>query len=535
MSSPSIKSIVGWSPGLVNVENQVKALIDAAEANIERLTAQIRELTSLREKERSVVAVLRLMIVPIGKLPTELLVEIFKIVVQTPATYPPFVTPSYAQGYLWSGASSAALRKVLCLSQVSPYWRQIVHNAPHLWAQGFVDIRLRRELTDAYLSGLKTFITRSAPHPISISLHRGSEISLHRGSENWKKRASLMKSLGPIADILVPTVSRLKNLDIDLDSFDQFNNLPSGSFEALEKLYIRDFSEQTRRVTVFRSSPRLQNFTLETLDGTKIRLIQLPWWQLTQLWVEDDSLGGCRAAFLQCTHLISARFRTSSKWDLTPEAMDSPVVVLPFLETLVMIFDRASASGAVDGGFGAFLMPLSLPSLKQIDFQFNSDDEEFWETDVFSEFQLRSPKIEEIALMFTTIEPEGLIALLRHGPSLAKLDIQFAWGCIDDDVFDTLRYDITDPAPVAPKLREMHLWCIGEFNLDSFEDAIRSRWWRDGDGNLPNGSPHRVSRLKKVSIDVDDDGGMPDELKDQMQDLIRQGLDLHVGWRRWNA
>ncbi|KAJ6531225.1 hypothetical protein B0H19DRAFT_1273435 [Mycena capillaripes] len=417
----------------------------------------------------------------------------------------------YSIGNLYRVAGCIGLRKVLCLSQVSPYWRQIVHNAPQLWAEGVVSIRLSRELTDAYLVGLKRLITRSAPYPISISLNRGSQTSKNRAPSS-----KLLEASRRVAAIVVPTVRRWKNLEADLDSFDHYDDLPPDSFEALEKLYIRGFSEQTSPVTVFQSSLCLRNFSLNTVEGSKIRLIQLP----------------CRTTLLQCSNLVSARFSTSYKWDLTPDAAETPVVVLPFLQTLILIFDRAaSAPGTIDDGLGAFFMPLSLPSLTNIDFQFDSNEDEFWPTEIFSEFQIRSPKIENITLMYTSMDPDGLIALLRHGPSLAKLDIQYGWQCVHDNFFDALRYNTTDPVPVAPKLREMHLWCIGEFNLDSFEDAIRSRWWKDGEGDFPDGSPPRVSRLERVSIDMDDYGGMPDDLEVPMQDLIRQGLDLHVGWR----
>ncbi|KAJ6531223.1 hypothetical protein B0H19DRAFT_473118 [Mycena capillaripes] len=511
------------SPGLTSVENQVKGLIAAAEANIERLTAQIRELNCMRDRERSILATLRLMIVPIGKLPTELLVEIFKIAVQTHILCDPSMV-HYSRGNLLQGTSSIALRKVLCLSQVSPYWRQIVHNAPQLWTEGSIDIRLGRELTDPYLSRLKTLIARSATYPISVSLAESPKTS--------KNRASFSESSNRIAAIMVPTVNRWKNLDIDLASFHHFNGLPPSSFEALEMLHIYNFSNQSSPVTVFQTSHRLQNFTLKTRGDTKIHLIHLPWYQLTHLHVEDDSLGGCRTVLLQCKNLISARFNTSEEWDLAPEVVETPTVVLPFLQTLTMIFHRAPPRPSqVDDDLGAFFMPLSLPSLTKISFEFDPNADEIWPTEVFSEFQIRSPNIEEISLLFSSIEPDGLVGLLRHGTSLRKLEIENSWHCLDDDVFDALRYDITDPAPAAPKLQDIYLFCVGDYNLDPLEAAIRSRWWKDGEGALSDGSPPRVSRLKRVSVSSNDYIVMTEDLKAQMQDLILQGLDLCVAWR----
>ncbi|KAF8201034.1 hypothetical protein K438DRAFT_1932794 [Mycena galopus ATCC 62051] len=62
---------------------------------------------------------------------TELLVEIFKLAVTTPSV----LQDDGTLGTMYTEYPLIALRQVLRLSQVSPYWRQIVHNAPQLWKQ----------------------------------------------------------------------------------------------------------------------------------------------------------------------------------------------------------------------------------------------------------------------------------------------------------------------------------------------------------------------------------------------------------------
>ncbi|KAJ6531224.1 hypothetical protein B0H19DRAFT_1190828 [Mycena capillaripes] len=382
-----------------------------------------------------------------------------------------YLTPRYLWVSPYQSDLPQCLQKVLCLSQVSPYWRQIVHNTPQLWAEGVVDIRLRskEEMTNPYLDGLKTLLARSSPFPISVSV------------------AQDVSSDFTIVGSIVPTAQRWKNLHLDIDALDYFNGMPPGTFAALEKLYINDCSLQTSAVTAFQSAPRLRSFSIKM---SKIHLSQLPWCQLTHLDVEGDSLGPCRTVLLQCSNLISARFYTRIEWDLTPEATDSPVIVLPFVATLTMIL-HGFDSGQVHG-LEAFFTPLSLPSLTTIDLEFDRGAEEVWPTEVFSEFQTRAPKIREIALWFSSIGSDALIALLRHGPSLTTLRIQNSWQCVEDDFFNALRYDDSASAPVAPKLQNIHLECVGEFNERPFEDAIRSRWWKDGARVLIDGSPPRV-------------------------------------------
>ncbi|KAJ7024327.1 hypothetical protein C8F04DRAFT_164843 [Mycena alexandri] len=488
---------------------QVKGLIEATKTKIARLTVQIRELEFLRERERDVLAALRLMIVPIGQLPTELISEIFKLAVHTA------VLKTATREGIWPVSSTmyastrAALHKALCLSQVCGHWRRVAFSTRQLWAEGVVDIHFNKGMTDPYLDGFKSLLTRSTPYPLSVSLV---------GSDT-----AAVDSLRRIADIIVPTAYRWRNLRINMESFRHFNDISLGTFEALERLYIYDFSEQTSPVTAFQSCPRLREFTLKSGEESKMYLIQVPWQNLTHLNIYDESLGGCRTALLQCSNLTSATIATSYDWDFAPGGVDSPIIVLPFLETLKLTF-YGFVEGDIDG-IAAFFMPLSLPSLKSIDLEFNPNEDETWPRAVFSEFQNRSPKLQEIALLFSSIDASGLIALLRHGPSLQTLDIQNSWSCVGEDFFEALYYDQADSAPLAPKLENIHLESVGDdFEEIYLEDAIRSRWWKDGERLLPDNSPPRVSRLKRVWVA----GRFSDELKARMKELVPQGLDLYL-------
>ncbi|KAJ6525495.1 hypothetical protein DFH09DRAFT_173533 [Mycena vulgaris] len=367
MSVPLESTLLFGSPGLTNVENQVKSLIVAAESNIERLKTHIRELDCMLERERATLAKLRALVAPIGKLPTELLVEIFKHAVHTPLLDDTPISSDLPEIQdMFEPAARTALRNVFRLSQVSPYWRQIVRTTPQLWAEGVVAVELdwREGFNE---SSLQDLLARSSPFPISVSLTQS-----HNGT-----------SIGPAIVHVLPlsilnTAHRWRNLTLDLFPFhvDHFNALAPGTFEALERLHIRTKAHHKEPVTAFQFSPRLRNFTLQTLHGSQIEadLFQMPWSQLTHLQISDRSVGGCRAILLQCRNLVSAQFITSHKWDFGQ--MQSPVVALPFLKTLVVTFSGASDVDG-PGGIEAFFLPLALPSLQTLSLNFDPNIEDF--------------------------------------------------------------------------------------------------------------------------------------------------------------
>ncbi|KAJ6502099.1 hypothetical protein C8R45DRAFT_975389 [Mycena sanguinolenta] len=501
----SISTDLFGSPGLVSVEHQVKGLIAAAEANIERLTIQIRELTLRRERERSILASLRLMVIPIGKLPTELLVEILELVVGSP----------FDPRHYYKDEARGALRRVLCLSHVSPYWRQIVHNAPRLWARSFIEICVDRESKDHYLDGLETFLARSNQLPISVALVLGG------------KNSDYAESPKTMARVVASTAHRWKRLDIEMPSFRSFNKIPSETFEALEHLSVDGFEKQTDPVVAFQSSPRLQNFTFFARKVSKIHLFRLPWSQLVHLDVNDPSLSRCRAILLQCSQLVSANFTTSCVWKSASGATGSPIVTLPFLDRLALAFHGVATPNQIHG-IEAFLMPLALPSLKTFELDFQDDEAAFWPTQTVTSFQGRCPNIDKITLYSSSLSSEELITLLRNGLALATLEVTDCRNCINDDFWDALEYRAADASPLAPKLKDLGLEYVG----DSFEDgameaAIRSRWWPN-DGMSDGASPG-ISRLERAWVSPSGgDEPFGEAVQARMQDMVVQGLDLNL-------
>ncbi|KAJ7461545.1 hypothetical protein FB451DRAFT_485427 [Mycena latifolia] len=215
----------------------------------------------MREKERSILAKLRLMVIPIGKLPTELLVEIFKHAVRTPVLNdsPDPISWGNRIGNLFNAEARTALCKVLRLAQVSSYWRQVVYNSPQLWAEGVVGVHLDGQKTskDTYLNGLKDLLSRSSPFPISVSL-----------AQNEKVTVSSEASASACARTMLPTSRLWQNLCLSMVSLAHFNGLAPGTFDSLERLHIETNRRPTEPVVAFQSSPRLRSLAIYSDDET---------------------------------------------------------------------------------------------------------------------------------------------------------------------------------------------------------------------------------------------------------------------------
>ncbi|KAJ6498714.1 hypothetical protein DFH09DRAFT_1103075 [Mycena vulgaris] len=101
-----------------NFESQAKTLIEASEANIAQIESQIRDLVRLRDRECGVIARLRLAIAPIHKLPTELLVEVFRLATEH-ASFKSGINKTYALSQLWTGSYWTLLKAILTDSYVA--------------------------------------------------------------------------------------------------------------------------------------------------------------------------------------------------------------------------------------------------------------------------------------------------------------------------------------------------------------------------------------------------------------------------------
>ncbi|KAJ7734036.1 hypothetical protein DFH07DRAFT_130946 [Mycena maculata] len=473
-----------------NIQN----LIEAKKIKISRLASQIQDLTLLREAEIRELATLQMMISPIGKLPTELLAEVFHhhVPIERLSTWAEDNTDEIVQ---------AALH----ISQVCHSWREIAHDIPGLWVDGF-RFDIDKEYTERQLAQTKTWLERSHPLPITIYFHGFSEPGCI------------------LPEILLSSTRRWRNLIWDVPFLEPLTKLGPGSLEALE---IFTMDAQSFRhgppdgaVDAFLLSQlRIFEIAIPLNDDVHMHSIfHVPWSQLTSLRMHNvTSLNDCCQMLVQCISVVSVDLYTR-EWTFPDSA--PPVVVLPFLETLKMDFSCFNPGNIarVDPFFSA----LSLPSLKTLDLTFEIGDVEFiWDTQKFSEFQDRSPVVQKIQLNCDDeMDTDSLLTLLRHSPSITELKINCE---LDDAFMHGLQCIHNGPSPFVPNLQRLTLRNMGSQPSDSAVEAmVRSRWWTGSAIPFPGvshlQSPLTLTRGPHMSIQG---------IKTRLADL---GIYMHRGY-----
>jgi hypothetical protein len=488
----------------IHSKEDVKAHINETEANIRRFTTQIDELERARQKERRTLARLWFIIVPLGKLPTELLVEIFHLAVQPESCSTDDRIGIVVDRNTPAFGTHHPVHQSLLLSQVCSSWRNIVVGSPKLWAAGSVDVRLDRHRysPENYVDGLKILLDRSLPLPVHVSLTCEND-DLHTTEVHRH-----------ILRAMIPTASRWKTLKMDSWSVDNLSLLdtPPGPFTTLEALDLAVL--HSNNMHLFFICPRLRHLKLVVIEnGDRISVddvLRIPWAQLTHLELQEEDPTTCRFILLQCTNIVSAKLITLD-WD-TPDVA-AAATVLPFLKTLEVHFE---ASSHVVGYIAPFFTALSLPSLQTFRLGLSHID---WPPEDFSAFQMRAPNIAQISLIGCRIASQQLITLLRLTPALTMLTLFDCVNCIDNEFLRAFSYNETGAQWLVPQLRELDWRCIRDlFDADVFEAAIRSRYWT-GDA-----APAGMARLRSVTLEK---STFP-ILFDWMRELIEQGLVLHI-------
>ncbi|KAJ7069035.1 hypothetical protein B0H15DRAFT_1027842 [Mycena belliarum] len=439
---------------------------------------------------------------PIQTLPSELILEIFQLAVD-----PQEESEFYSKG-------RRGLRAALVLSQVCAQWRRLAQTTPQLWTlQSFPVEVVKSNKSGAArkisMDATKACLDRSGSLLISVHL-RGltqdaaapflKELICH--SHRWRTLSLSMASISALAEISPGGLNGLESVDLSLRGGSTPDPLHS-------------------KLTTFLAAPRLRSVNL---GAHYLPFLPMPWPQLTHLTLSGHhSPQPYLDTLLLCPQLVVAELEMMG-WTHSgsPPASDIGTVTLPRLVKLGLYLHILTE--------GEHLTPLlrllNLPALKTLIVRLDDDVRDFrWSVLDFTQFQLRSPYIERIDLISCSPASADLQSLLLHAVNLKHLELIDCPNCINDSLFLGLLYDASDSVHVAPKLETLVLASTdSDFDEDTLECMISSRWWTDDELNAMSGPP-AVARWKRIALGMEDQD-YSGYFIDDVKRFREQGLNL---------
>ncbi|KAJ6596249.1 hypothetical protein DFH09DRAFT_1024107 [Mycena vulgaris] len=264
----SLEILAAWHNELLPPQDALIARpwLLGAEDELTRMNEEIRRLESRRDLFLRPVEVYRAALAPHKLLNVDSLREIFLSVARSTISELP-----------QSGHPDVRLT----ISHVCSGWRSVALDMPELWS----NVRVRLRLTLPKL--LDIWLSRSGTHPLSLNIENAHASSVVPFLTQYSHRT---RSLS--LDRLSPFMSPLRSMD------------------KLETLYIdNSFYRVMAPLTVLFGAACLRSVTLRSFEADDLKLVDIPWTQLTELYLDNtDFVGSQYYPILEgCTTLTTAR------------------------------------------------------------------------------------------------------------------------------------------------------------------------------------------------------------------------------------
>ncbi|KAJ6484072.1 hypothetical protein C8R45DRAFT_1000099 [Mycena sanguinolenta] len=463
------------SNGLPSDPPSFRSTIASLGADVARYDIEINRLVAERDAQQRYSDQLSSVFAPVRRLPTEILVEIFKLCFSTSILY-------------CDGTQSipmevpVGLPHPMNLLQVCSSWYDTIMATPSLWADIEVDLHV---IDDQRLRRLSRSLARSKKHPLTLCVscqaaNRGLD-SLVCCADRWR-----------IVDLYIESDERTRAL---------FASNVRGTLPLLERLGLG--GSGLEGLDAFVTAPKLTHVILSDL---KTPLPKLPWNQFHEFtyYTSDPVPAGVDIVI----HLLESMSRCSSQchfslYNLNISAFDLPVEgfsslrvhsTIPVFRLSFLDDKGAHHSRPI---LGAIIGTLTLPCLQELLF-FSSNPEDhplFWPREDFLAFSSRSAlrdTLTKLILYDTVITEDELVDCLSEMKVLLELFIQDVPGNSNRDqhvlITDTLLDRLTwqdDPSCLAPHLHCFAFSSLFVFGDDAFMKFAESRVVSGRAGDVP--------------------------------------------------
>ncbi|KAJ7137273.1 hypothetical protein C8R46DRAFT_1138034 [Mycena filopes] len=229
-----------------------------ADAEVVTLSRRLDDLLPIHAVEKTTYY-------PVLTLPVELILEIFCWTLVPP----------------WAETEITPLERPLRLGQICRLWRDVALSTPSLYST--LDIPLRRQIPQSYLSRIQTVVSRTAALPLTISLT--AQYRVAGGSEAVRLRA-----MADLLNILAPHSRAWADISFKTPP-DPLNTLSPIHHQLPQlrslALLLEFMPADGLFGTMFNDAPRLRKLHLSNFGSQKSAL---PWAQLTSLHLDTFRL-----------------------------------------------------------------------------------------------------------------------------------------------------------------------------------------------------------------------------------------------------
>ncbi|PBK95141.1 hypothetical protein ARMGADRAFT_1163791 [Armillaria gallica] len=448
-----------------------------------RISLARQELDALRQERKHIheaIVERRRLLHPIRRLPTEILLRIFRSTIEFPISRSITMWNDH-----WDFHPTA--NTLWSIERVCKLWRTVALPFPELWSSINIIINDDSFGDDSYGN---TYIPR-----LVIQLHRSKNYPLELSVWNDDENSHFTKFPPALTAFLYSFCTRVECLHLYLTS-EMFCALPSLhlSFPSLKGLCI--FPTDAEAIDGYENLDLFPCPLLRRLHVVEVshvsHSLRLPWTQITHFSSEYGLYGSEAPPRPKPVLDLMRKFTRLEECHLRiePSHIDHLKMELPKYIPLVQLFDR-----------------LTLPALKEL--QVSCGREDLLDSDdtfiAIHDLLNRSgpPAISVLHFNHAEVLADEFLNVFRTCPTLEDIRLTSVnKGAIRGETLLQLTLKVDSTAPLVPHLRILYISGKMSFDMQAFVDMVESRW------TLTHVQTPPLRRLSEVNlcrfIDVND-------------------------------